>query len=243
MNQMNSNVREMWFYAIRMGVLIGIIKMGMAMAQASSWEAAGWTFLAFFFVGLLAGFPLWVFRETKKRHPVGDMDKILLLCIGMAVLFGIVHDQITVRLSWQYYETGHFPIPGVEDPTLLGLIWGVLGTWWVGAIFGLLMTLAAYAGSRPPIRANQLIKPLACLMIGTEILAWTMGAIAYYWVASGQLHLPDVYATQIPLNEHAGFMADWFTNGTAYTCALLGGIVLGSVFWKKRQGRLQESLD
>jgi hypothetical protein len=54
--------------------------------------------------------------------------KIVLLCIGSAVLFGIVHDQVTARLCVEYFTIGHPKVFGTESPTLLAFGWGVIAT-------------------------------------------------------------------------------------------------------------------
>ena len=73
---------------------------------------------------------------------------VILLCIGSAICYGIVHDQITARICVEYFIIGHPPVFGTDSPTLLGLGWGVIASWWVGLIlgegpFGTLRRLAA----------------------------------------------------------------------------------------------------
>ncbi len=57
---------------------------------------------------------------------------IIFLCVFSAVVYGILHDQITARICVEYFTIGHPPVFGTDDPTLLGLGWGVIATWWVG---------------------------------------------------------------------------------------------------------------
>src|SRR3954451_19765307 len=59
---------------------------------------------------------------------------IVLLSILAAVLYGIVHDQVTARICVEYFTIGHPPVFDTESPTLLGLGWGVIATWWVGLV-------------------------------------------------------------------------------------------------------------
>src|SRR5208283_2655480 len=90
--------------------------------------------------------------------------KILLLCVGMAVVYGIVQDQITARVCVEYFTIGHPPIFHTDDPTVLAFGWGVIATWWVGILLGLPLALIARRGSRPPLAARDLWKPVAILM-------------------------------------------------------------------------------
>jgi len=70
---------------------------------------------------------------------------IVLLCVLAAVAYGVVHDQVTVRVCVEYFTVGHPPVFPTDDPTLLGLGWGVLATWWVGVLLGLGLAVAAAA--------------------------------------------------------------------------------------------------
>jgi hypothetical protein len=78
---------------------------------------------------------------------------IILLCIVAAVIYGVVHDQITARICVEYFTIGHPPVFGTDDPTLLGLGWGVIATWWVGLILG--FPLALKQASLPPVRSTR----------------------------------------------------------------------------------------
>ena len=77
--------------------------------------------------------------------------KIVLVCIAAAVLYGIVHDQFTARACIEYFTVFHPPVFRTQSPTLLGFGWGIIATWWVGAILGVLLALTARAGPRPKL--------------------------------------------------------------------------------------------
>src|SRR3954471_15229661 len=97
--------------------------------------------------------------------PVVRFAAIILLCIVAAVMYGIVHDQITARVCVEYFTIGHPPIFNTDSPTLLGLGWGVVATWWGGVVLGIGLAIAARAGtSRPPWPVASWIKPFAWLM-------------------------------------------------------------------------------
>ncbi|MBV8223051.1 MAG: hypothetical protein JO293_06785, partial [Candidatus Eremiobacteraeota bacterium] len=72
--------------------------------------------------------------------------RIWVLCIAAAVLYGELHDQITARVCVEYFTIGHPPLFPTDDPTLLGLGWGVVATWWVGLVLGAGLAVAARAG-------------------------------------------------------------------------------------------------
>jgi hypothetical protein len=103
--------------------------------------------------------------------------KIILTCIVAAVLYGIIHDQITAHNCVEYFSVFHPPVFPTTSPTLLALGWGVIATWWVGAFLGLLLALAARAGSRRKVGVGELIRPIATLLAAMGVLAATAGLV------------------------------------------------------------------
>ncbi len=71
---------------------------------------------------------------------------IVVLSILACVTYGVIHDQITARICVEYFTIGHPQIIASESPTMLGFVWGVIATWWVGAILGVLLATAARIG-------------------------------------------------------------------------------------------------
>lgn len=69
------------------------------------------------------------------------MLRIILLCVAVAVVYDVLHDQVTARLCVEYFTIAHPPLFDTDDPTLLGLAWGALATWWVGLALGVALVL------------------------------------------------------------------------------------------------------
>lgn len=61
--------------------------------------------------------------------------KIAATCVLAAILYGIIHDQFTARICIEYFTVFHPPIFDTQSPMLLGIGWGIIATWWVGAFF------------------------------------------------------------------------------------------------------------
>lgn len=57
---------------------------------------------------------------------------MVALSVLAAVVYGILHDQITARICVEYFTIGHARLIDSDSPTVLGLFWGVVATWWVG---------------------------------------------------------------------------------------------------------------
>jgi hypothetical protein len=53
---------------------------------------------------------------------------IIFLSVAAAIVYGIVHDQITARICIEYFTIGHPRLIDSDSPTVLGLFWGVVAT-------------------------------------------------------------------------------------------------------------------
>lgn len=105
--------------------------------------------------------------------------RIIGFCILGAITYGILHDQVTVRISPEYFTIGHPPIFNAESATLLALKWGVAATWWVGLILGVVLSVSARCGNLPPVHSAQLMRPIMQLLFLMFGAALCMGAFGY----------------------------------------------------------------
>jgi hypothetical protein len=152
--------------------------------------------------------------------------KIVLLGIVAAVVYGILHDQVTARVCVEYFTIGHPPIFHTDDPTLLGLGWGVIATWWVGLILGVMVGAAARAGNLPKLPARALVNPIALMMVCVGLLALAAGVAGFLRARQGAIWLPGGLADRIPADRHAAFLADLWAHTASYGFGFLGGLVL-----------------
>src|SRR5436305_2829907 len=102
---------------------------------------------------------------------------IIFLCIAGAIAYGVIHDQITARICVEYFTIGHPPVFETDDPTLLGLGWGIIATWWVGLILGIPLAIASVAGTRPLFRVGELIRPLGVMLMLIGMFATVAGVV------------------------------------------------------------------
>src|SRR5436309_8636488 len=89
---------------------------------------------------------------------------IVAFCVVAAVMYGVLHDQVTARVCVEYFTIGHPPIFRTDDPTLLGIGWGILATWWVGVMLGVPLAVVARVGKRPKRSVASLVGALLILM-------------------------------------------------------------------------------
>lgn len=159
--------------------------------------------------------------------------KIAATCVIAAVLYGIVHDQFTARICIEYFTIFHPPIFHTQSPTLLGIGWGIVATWWVGVFFAVPLILAARAGSHPVLRASELLPFIAMLLAVMAASAVLFGLTGYVLARMGVLATDWLTFTASPATRYR-FMADWWAHTASYGAAFVGGIVLCVVTYRRR---------
>ncbi len=159
---------------------------------------------------------------------------IVLMCMASAVVYGIAHDQVTARVCVEYFTIGHPPLFGTDDPTLLGLGWGVLATWWVGLLLGVPLAVVARAGSRPKRTVGSLVRPIMCLLAVMAVSALVAGVTGWLLARGGVVFLIGPVAHQLPPDRHVPFLADLWAHLASYMVGLVGGIVVMISVWRAR---------
>ncbi|MEZ5976581.1 MAG: hypothetical protein R3F33_17375 [Planctomycetota bacterium] len=159
---------------------------------------------------------------------------IVALCVSAAILYGIVHDQITVRISLEYFTLAHPRVIESEDPTLLALTWGVLATWWVGLPLGVLLAWAALAGPLPQRQPATLVAPLFKLLLTMGALAAGSAWLAHQAGAAGRIQLTEPLYSLIPLDRHLACLTAAAAHNTSYLAGFIGGLWLA---WRVRASR------
>jgi energy-coupling factor transporter transmembrane protein EcfT len=164
-----------------------------------------------------------------------ESAKILLLCVLAACSYGILHDQITVRVCPEYFTVGHVnPFP-TDSPTLLGLCWGVYATWWAGLLLGWLLIFAARVGKRVPRRTITLVKPVIFLLVVMGIFATLAGVVGAMLAKSGALVLPQDLAEKLPKSKHTAFLACAMAHTASYYVGFIGGGIQIAVVYSTRR--------
>ncbi|KLE33655.1 hypothetical protein [Aurantiacibacter gangjinensis] len=160
--------------------------------------------------------------------------KIVALCVLAAILYGIAHDMVTAHIALEYFTIAHAPI--LPDPTAvqMALIWGVLATWWVGLILGIMLALAARSFGRPPIPASELRKPVAGVMLVAAIGAVLAGAAAGGLYALGAIDISPYWAEEIAPGRHQRFVIVAWAHTASYVVGGLAGLFLIARTWRIR---------
>jgi hypothetical protein len=159
---------------------------------------------------------------------------IVALCVLSAIAYGILHDQVTARICVEYFTIGHPPIFGTDDPTLLGLGWGVIATWWVGVLLGIPLACAARLGRAPKRTARSLLWPLIVLMTISAVCAAVAGLTGATLARAGVVWLIAPLAHTVPQERHAAFLTDLWAHNASYASGFIGGAVLIWRVWSRR---------
>jgi hypothetical protein len=159
---------------------------------------------------------------------------IVLMCVAATVAYGIIHDQVTARVCVEYFTVGHPPLFTTEDPTLLGIGWGIVATWWVGLLLGIPLALVARAGGRPKRTVGSLIRPVACLMAVMSFCAFASGLAGWLLAQNDLIFLVGPVARKLSADRHAPFLADLWAHWASYLVGLIGGLVVMIRVWRSR---------
>jgi hypothetical protein len=179
---------------------------------------------------------LLVYCVVRKRNDL----RIVALCVVSVTLYGMIQDQVCARMAPDYFLIAYPRVEGASGPTLLGLLWGFMGSWWVGLVLGLAAGLTATVGKRPQLTARELAPAVGCLLLGVAFVAVVCGGAAWYngrvmgvrfdWAegnaAERQLLLLPVACARFG----------------AYAAALAGGVALCFwVAWRRRTKALNDA--
>jgi hypothetical protein len=152
--------------------------------------------------------------------------KIIVLCIVAAIVYGILHDQVTARVCVEYFTIGHPPIFGTDDPTLLGIGWGIVATWWVGLILGILLAASARLGSLPKLTARELVRSIVLFLAALGILAGIFGVLGYALASHKIVWLPEPLKTRVSEDRRVVFLADLWAHIASYVFGFLGAPIV-----------------
>lgn len=159
---------------------------------------------------------------------------VVLECTLAACVYGMLHDQITVRVCGEYFTIGHPPVFDTDSPTLLALSWGIFATWWMGLLLGIGLGLAARAGTRPKRSARSLFRPIAMLMALTGLGALLAGIVGFTLAESGFIWLEKPLYNQVPRELHSRFLADLWAHSASYVVGAVGGVLVIVRVWRTR---------
>ncbi len=157
--------------------------------------------------------------------------RIVAMCVLSAMAYGIIHDEITAHLCIEYFTVAHPHIFPTDSPTLLGLAWGVAGTWWIGLLLGAILAFVSRRGTGQKERAGSLAKRVGKLFVVMALAAAFAGALANGIASTTKLIVPD---PAIPVAKYSIFYSVWAAHLTSYAVGIIGGLLLILSVWRRR---------
>ena len=167
--------------------------------------------------------------------------RIVLMGLVALVGYAMLQDQVSARLCPEYFTVLHPPIPGLTDPTLLGVSWGFLGAWWGGVLLGFVLGLVATVGSRPALAPRELVRPMAVLVGVLAGVTALTGFTVWHHAHLLGVSLDAGMAQLVPPERHRGLLTVACYHFTAYATATAGGVVLCVWVWRERGRRIKET--
>ncbi len=182
--------------------------------------------------------------RNKHAHEAAEVGKIAVASVAAACLYGIINDQITARICPEYFTKGFHramvqrmsegwlksTLSTTKSPTILGLVWGTIATWWMGAALSVPITLAARVpfGKTPKLTMKDLIKPTAYAFGCMGITALAAGIIGYNKACTDPNFRNLFRHAANGVSEEAlpSFIADACAHRSGYASGIVAGLAL-----------------
>lgn len=160
--------------------------------------------------------------------------KTILLCLFVAIAFGIVHDLVTANICVEYFTIGHPKVIESQNPIFLALVWGILATWWVGAILGILVLIFNNIGKAPKVSFSIIKRYVIRLLLILPFTSLLAGLIGYILALSGTIHFIGELARDVSIKKQPAFLAVGWAHASSYIVGFIGGIIICMKIWMQR---------
>ncbi|MBI2811372.1 MAG: hypothetical protein HYX67_11155 [Candidatus Melainabacteria bacterium] len=161
-----------------------------------------------------------------------ETARIVGLCVGAAVVYGIIHDEITAHLCVEYFTVAHPHLFATQSPAALGVLWGITGTWWLGLLLGIVLARVSTVDSgAPKSTANFIAGRIGLIVVITAFSALVSGMAVYFIAAHSHLTLPD---PNVSPEKHSMFYAVWAAHLASYFAAISTSLLVVLNVWSVR---------
>lgn len=155
---------------------------------------------------------------------------ILFIAIVIACLFGIIHDHITYTISPEYYTKFKFSQFGLDSSPVIGnerhlvTLTGIIATWWVGAILGVVFSFTSLVLKTWKIMLKICLKAIG-LTIGITALFSFSGYLCGKFILLKSEALTNIY----DMKDFDAFIKV----GAIHTASYIGGfagMMIGAIY-------------
>jgi hypothetical protein len=170
-------------------------------------------------------------RDTRRAKEYA----FLLATTLAAVVYGVVHDQVTVTISPEYFLEGK-GLATDPRPLRVAVVWlAVRASWWVGLAVGagLLIANNPRRAGRPP----QLPYAELATVATVAMLAACVGAVVGAINIADPLGLAADVRTFVSADRVRAFLLVWGIHAGSYAGAIVGALYGVSVVVVRRRRR------
>jgi hypothetical protein len=153
----------------------------------------------------------------------------------------MAQDQVSARLCPEYFTVFNPRIPGLTNPTGLGIAWGFLATWWLGLFCGYAAGLVATATRkpapgrvpRPVLSPRDIIRPLGLLLVMVALAVALTGATVWIHCESLGVSIDPEFGRVLPPERHRALLVVSCYHFVGYVAAIGGSLAL--LVWIRRE--------
>lgn len=164
---------------------------------------------------------------------------IIAVSIGIAGVYGIIHDQITYSISDEYYTLFKFEQFGINDWGITNVrvkagVIGFLATWWVGFFLGLIYAIISLFFS-----GKEVLKIALKAVIINIGVAIVFGIIGFIY---GALFL-EAESLNWSIPEQTKNVQNFINVGSIHNFGYLGGLAglfIGAYYQIKQMRKIVE---
>jgi membrane associated rhomboid family serine protease len=147
-----------------------------------------------FGITVLAALAIYDLHEKGRNATRWREYAFLAFCVVVAIAYGVVNDQITSRISWEYFYYGkelYYRLGPQTPPDPTALSWqavriGTISTWWAGLIIGAVILIANNPSRGPaPLRYSRLAARLPGVIGITVACAMILAIAGQYYLLNG----------------------------------------------------------
>lgn len=191
-------------------------------------------------VALFSLLALIEYRHCGKSARRWKEYLFLIYCTLAMMIFGVVNDQVTVSVSWEYFVYGkEYPAAELGRPGELALrLWaceiGLKATWTAGLILGAILLICNNPSRRGPVvPIRRMLKLVWLVFVPAVVLAVVLGTAGYFgaWKNLTQ-DFRCIWAEN--MFRPRTFMAVWGMHLGAYIGGFIGTVSLAAWILKKR---------
>jgi hypothetical protein len=160
--------------------------------------------------------------------------KIVFATMFWFILYGILNDQITIRICAEYFTLFHPRIVDSDNITVIATAWGIVATWWFGLSVGVILALISrFFRANKTDNIRHLMRLGGWLSLFAFCLSLVAGLIGYF-LAVNRMIVVSYWFPRIPQEAASRFLAVLFWHNALYLGAGISGVILALDIWRRR---------